>query len=85
VTSSGEHEDDNPASAVDFDRYLQAFPALKEHVDQPLKVETKVPAGLETKGSMIVAFPIPVDEFNQRKSLTVTIEPYDQKPLVITK
>lgn len=84
ATASGEYEDEG-ASAVDFDRYFQAYPALKEHVDQPLKVETRVPAGLQAHGSIIVAYPIPVDEFNNRKSLTVTIEPYDQKPLVITK
>jgi hypothetical protein len=84
VTSSGEYQDD-AASAVDFDRYFQAFPALKQHVDQPLKVETRVPAGQKTQGSIIVAFPVSVDEFNSRKSLSVTIEPYDQKPLVITK
>jgi len=84
VTSSGEYEDE-AASAVDFDRYFQAFPTLKAHVDQPLKVETRVPAGLQTQGSLIVAFPIPVEEFNSRKSLSVTIDPYDQKPLVITK
>lgn len=84
ATASGEYEDEG-ASAVDFDRYFQAYPALKEHVDQPLKVETRVPAGLQAQGSIIVAFPITVDEFNNRKSLTVTIEPYDQKPLVIKK
>lgn len=83
-SSSGEYEDE-AASAVDFDRYFQAFPALKEHVDQPLKVETRVPAGTKTQGSLIVAFPIPPDEFNSRQSLSVTIEPYDQKPLTITK
>jgi hypothetical protein len=84
VTSSGEYEDE-AANAVDFDRYFQAFPTLKAHVDQPLRVETRVPAGLQTQGSLIVSFPVSVDEFNARKSLTVTIDPYDQKPLVITK
>jgi hypothetical protein len=83
VTSSGEYEDE-AASAVDFDRYFQAFPPLKAHVDQPLKVETRVPAGLKTQGSIIVAFPVTPDEFNARKSLAVIIEPYDQKPLVIS-
>jgi hypothetical protein len=82
ATASGNYEDE-AASAVDFDRYFQAFPALKEHVQQPLKVETRVPAGLKTQGSIIVSFPVTPDEFNSRKSLTVTIEPYDQKPLVI--
>jgi hypothetical protein len=84
VTSSGEHEDE-AANAVDYERYFQAFPALRSHVEQPLKVETRVPAGLKTEGSVIVSFPISTDEFNARKSLSVIIEPYDQKPLVITK
>jgi hypothetical protein len=83
-TASGEYEDD-AGSAVDYDRYFQAFPALKEHVTEPLKVETRVPAGQQKQGSIIVAFPITPDEFNSRQSLAVTIEPYDQKPLVITK
>lgn len=84
VSSSGEKEDE-AASPVDFDRYFQAFPALKAHVDQPLKVETRVPAGLKTEGSIIVTFPVSLDEFNSRKSLSVTIQPYDQKALVISK
>jgi hypothetical protein len=84
VSSSGEYEDE-AASPVDFDRYFQAFPPLKAHVDQPLKVETRVPVGMKTDGSIIVAFPVSLDEFNSRKSLSVTIQPYDQKALVISK
>lgn len=83
-TQKGDFEDE-AANATDFDRYFQAFPPLKEHAIDPLKVETRVPAGLEAKGSLIFAFDTPLDDFNARKSLSVIIEPYDQKPLVITK
>lgn len=83
-TDSGEPSDD-AAAPVDFDRYFQAFPALKEHAIAPLTVETKIPPGAETKGTVIVSFPITLAAFNARKSLTVTIQPYDQRALQITK
>lgn len=83
-TDSGELSDD-AAAPVDFDRYFQAFPALKEHAIAPLTVETKIPAGAETKGTVIVSFPVTLAAFNARKSLTVTIQPYDQRALQITK
>ncbi|HEY1263199.1 MAG TPA: hypothetical protein VGF06_06730 [Terriglobales bacterium] len=76
---------DEPASAVDFDRYLQAFPTLKAHALSPLKVETIAPGG-DTKGTILVVFPVTTDAFGQRKSLKVTIEAYGEvKPLVLTK
>ena len=32
---------------------------------------------------MIVTFPVDQGEFDARKSLTVTVQPYDQKPIVL--
>src|SRR5207245_4400496 len=43
-TDSGEFSDD-PASVVDFERYFQAFPALKEHAQPALLPEVKIPSG----------------------------------------
>ena len=83
-TDQGENEDD-AASPDDFDRYFQAFPALKDHSIKPMRVETKLPAGLQDQGSVIVGFPLTLDQFNARKSLTVIVDLYDNKPLVITK
>jgi hypothetical protein len=83
-TDSAEPSDD-AAAPVDFERYFQAFPALKEHAIAPLTVETKIPPGAETKGTVIVSFPVTLAAFNARKSLTVTIQPYDQRALQITK
>jgi hypothetical protein len=82
VTDQGESNDD-AASAVDYGRYLQAFPDLQMYATDPLKVETKVLPGAEIKGSVMTAFPITKDQFYARKDLSVTIYPYDQKPIVL--
>lgn len=85
VTNSGLLSD-SAAAASDFDRYLQALPALKEHALDPLKRESMVEPGNNTRGTILVTFPVAPDEFASRKSLTVTIQPYDQPlPLVLTK
>lgn len=82
VTDAGESTD-VAASAVDYSRYLQAFPDLKMYASDPLKVETKIPSGGEVKGSVLVAFPITKDQFYGRKDLSVAIIPYDQKEIVL--
>jgi hypothetical protein len=77
---------DEAASGVDFDRYFQAFPVLKENSQPPLPPETKLLPGTEQKGTVIVSFPVTKDAFDKRKSVAVTIQPYDQPlPVVLTK
>jgi hypothetical protein len=83
-TDNGEFTDD-AASPVDFERYYQAFPALKQHALAPLAVETKVAPGAEAKGTILVSFPVTPDAFNARKELMVTIQPYDERALVLKK
>ncbi len=84
-TDSGSLKD-NAASAADFDRYFQAFPALKEHALRPLKLEDKIAPGGSTKGTIIVSFPVTQEDFNKAKSLQVSIWAYDQAvPLVLSK
>jgi len=77
--------EDEAASAVDLDRYYTAFPALKESSEPPLPPETKLLAGAEQRGTIIVSFKMTKDAFDQRKSLTVTIQPYDQVLPVVLK
>jgi hypothetical protein len=73
-------------SPADFDRYFQAFPALKQHALKPLEREAKIDPTLRTEGTIIVAFPVNAATFASRKSLKVTIQPYFQPvPLVLTK
>jgi hypothetical protein len=84
TTADGTTFDDEAASAVDFDRYFQAFPALKESSGPPLSRETKLLAGAAQRGTIIVSFKVTREAFDQRKSLTVTIQPYDQAlPIVL--
>jgi hypothetical protein len=84
-TASGTFSDD-AASPADFDRYFQAFPTLKQHALAPLEREAKINPGGHTQGTIIVAFPVTPDAFANRKSLKVTIQPYDQPvPLVLTR
>lgn len=81
----GHTYEDDAASAVDFDRYFQLFPSLKESSEPPLPPETKLPPGTEKSGTIIVSFPIPKDTFDQRKALTVTIQPYDEPLPIVLK
>jgi hypothetical protein len=86
TTADGKTFDDEAASGVDLDRYGQAFPVLKENAQPPLFPETKIMGGREQKGTIVVSFPVTKQVFDERKSLTVTIQPYDQRlPVVLTK
>jgi hypothetical protein len=85
TSPSGESSAD-AVSAIDFDRYFQAFPALKSGAQPALPPETKLQPGDSTARTIIVAFPVTLDIFNQRKSVSVVIWPYDQTvPVVLTK
>ncbi len=81
-TSQGEWTDE-AASAVDHGRYLQAYPELAAHRAPPLQVEARIPAGSSQEGIVLVSFPVSKQAFDQRQSLTVTIEAYDRGPLVL--
>jgi hypothetical protein len=85
TTADDKTFDDEAASAVDLDRYFQAFPSLKESSEPPLPPETKLQAGAEQRGTIIVSFKVAREAFDQRKSLTVTIQPYDQTLPVVLK
>lgn len=73
-------------SAVDFDRYFQAFPALKEGAQAALSPEAKIASGETVRGTAIVAFSVPLNTFVQHKSISVLIWPYSQTvPVTLTK
>jgi hypothetical protein len=83
-TASGTHED-QPAPAMDFDRYLEAFPVLKTNAMQRLEIQT-IPVGGQYSGRVIVSFPVNAGEFAQRKSLKVIVSAYGESvPLEMTK
>jgi hypothetical protein len=84
-TPSNEYSDD-AASGVDFDRYFQAFPALKQNAQAALMPETKILPGNDVRGTVMVSFPVTQDVFDKRQSISVVIQPYDQPlPVTLTK
>jgi hypothetical protein len=86
LNTAGNTVSDDAASAVDFDRYYQAFPALKEGAQPALTPEMKIQPGAEAHGTIVVAFPVNQQGFDQRQSISAVIQPYDQPlPIVLTK
>lgn len=84
-SASGESSAD-AVSAVDFDRYYQAFPALKVNAQPALSPEEKLQPGQQVQRTVVVSFPVTLDDFNRQQSLAVVIQPYDQPvPIVLTK
>jgi hypothetical protein len=84
-TSSGESSAD-AVSAIDFDRYFTAFPTLKTGAQPALTPETKIQPGESITRTIIVAFPVALDAFNQRQSTSVIVQPYDQTvPVLLTR
>jgi hypothetical protein len=85
VTPTGKLSSD-AVSAVDFDRYYQAFPTLKVNAQPALVPEDKLLPGQEVKRTVIVGFPVNLEAFNGRRSVSVVVQPYDQPvPIVLSK
>lgn len=73
-------------SAVDFDRYFQVFPELRNGSQPALAPETRMEVGDTIHRTIIVVFPKTLAEFNQRQAVSVIIWPYNYTvPLVLTK
>jgi hypothetical protein len=85
VDTGKDKSTDDASPAVDAQRYFQAFPALKQHAIAFLLPEARLDPQSTTSGTIVVSFPVKEDVFNARKSLTVTVTPYDELPVVITK
>ena len=89
---------DEAAAPVDFNRYFQAYPELKQYEKAPLAAESKIQPGGQLDGMVLVGYPPPPEpnaatpppsftktDFDKRKSLTVNIELYDRRPLVLAE
>ncbi len=85
---------DQAAAPVDFKRYFEAYPELKQYEKPPIAAETKVAPGGQLDGMILVGYPPPPEpnattpptqftkaDFDKRKSLTVDIDLYDRRPL----
>ena len=85
TTADGKTYDDIPASEVDYDRYFQAFPDLRQHAIEALKPETKIVPGQQASGTLVFGFPVTKAQFDSRKNLEITVEPYDRRAIVISE
>jgi hypothetical protein len=86
LQTAGVESSAEAVSAIDFDRYFQFFPALKDGSLPALVPETKLQPGEEVKRTIIVAFPVDLQTFYRRQSVSVVIQPYDQQvPVTLTK
>ncbi len=83
VTSDGQEVQNTAARAVDIPRFFQAYPAAATVHGTPLARETKLEAGQAAQGLVLVNFPISQDAWNNRKSASITITFYHQKPLTL--
>jgi hypothetical protein len=77
--------DDDASPAVDAERYFKAFPDLKAHALPFLMPEQRLDPKSKTVGTFVVSFPVSAEAFAARKSLIVTVAPYDEVPLEIKK
>lgn len=86
LKAGGQEYADDAASAIDFERYFQAFPPLRQGSLPALLPETKILPGNSARGTLIVSFPVTQDVFDKRESISAVIQPYDQPlPVVLTK
>lgn len=82
---NGQKQSDDAIPAVDAKRYIETLPDLKVHALQLLAPEMQINPGEKIAGTVLGAFSVGADVFASRKSLTVSINPYDELPIVLTK
>lgn len=78
-------EDDRSlaANASDFNRVFVAYPQLATMKQQPLLRDTTIAAGATAEGQVVFNYPITREEWEQRKSLDLTLSFTHQKDLVL--
>ena len=83
--AGGDKHTDDAAPAVDAKTYFESLPELKQHALQVLTTETRINSGDKITRTIVVSFPVTAEAFAARKSLTVTITPYDEVPVILTR
>ncbi len=82
---NGQKLSDDAIPAVDAKRYIETLPDLKAHALQLLAPEMQINPGEKIAGTVVGSFSVGADAFAARKSLTVSVNPYDELPIVLTK
>jgi hypothetical protein len=74
---------DHAASSAEAARYFQAFSSLASANAEPLREDLKIPSKTSYIGVSVFAYPVDKAAFDQRKSLALRIQLYDQPTLVV--
>jgi hypothetical protein len=82
---NGQKLSDDAIPAVDAKRYLETLPDLKAHALPLLAPEMQINPSEKIAGTVLGTFSVSADAFAARKSLTVSVSPYDELPIVMTK
>jgi hypothetical protein len=82
---NGQQYSDDASPATDVERYFQAMPDLKQHALELLTTDKQVNPESKISGTIVVSFPVKPDAFAARKSLSVSIMPDNELPVVIKK
>ncbi|MBV8208170.1 MAG: hypothetical protein JO041_15400 [Acidobacteria bacterium] len=77
--------DDHPLSAVDYPRYVKAFPELAQHTSNPIMPETRINPGQRISGAAIFSFDASKEAFDSRQSLVLKIVPYDRPAFTLSE
>jgi len=82
---NGQKLSDDAIPAVDAKRYLETLPDLKAHALPLLAPEMQINPSEKIAGTVLGTFSVSADAFAARKSVTVSVNPYDELPIVMTK
>lgn len=81
--ADGTTQRDLAANSDDFSKVFVAYPALAPQQKAPLQRDITLSPGQQVDGQIIFHFPINRQQWDQRKSFTVTVDFLHQDPLVM--
>ena len=85
LVAGGQTLQDDAASFTDWERYFTAFPGLRPHATRPIKPEGRIQPGQQVEGTVIFGFPVSKADFDQRQSLSISVIPHNQQPVVFNE
>lgn len=83
--AAGQQLTDDAVPATDAQRYFEAMPELKQHALEVLTQDKQINPESKISGTVVVSFPVKTEAFAARKSLSVTVTPYNEMSVVLTK
>lgn len=80
ITADDQQTTTSAINQPDLPAVFGAFPQLRPLADTPLLRETEIPPSQSATGQIVFHFPIKKEVWDTRKSATLTVSLYHQKP-----